>query len=875
MTAVIITSTLDSGELLALANPSFTQTYLSHIDPVYLTTASCQVDAPGGLTLPTAAFKYKNTSANFTTFVGSLFPTLPAVLITGPTSYPINYTDITLWIGTTAGAQDKGIYRLRGFVTSGGSSYMQIGEYGSGDPGMIPEYARTADIADGDYVTLRYEVDLWSDLPRIDSTNPYIFAKDYDNFSQFSPFNMHMPLVVNMGAHRSMFASNDGNAYNVTFFVSAYDIGDQFRNTGSGSDPIKYAWTIPPSWTVTGGDASTNTVTCTIPVGFHIVTCVAYYKVPSDSGDLWANNYMASWGKRLVWVHDRSTYPPRALTSITEDNRDRTGRTISININDAGIADIPHGSIVNVWETPTWGGSDVPTATKSFIGWMTTRGGSAEKGLRQGEAEILGPAGVLGKLGAHSQAIQQLTGTTGPVVNLALNWQEMASYYLTPQGILWYLLLWHVPNMARYFDYNSYLGGANWGVQYFDSTPSGNDPHTLLAFTVNAGSVWSQFAEIAARLLYNLGCDSSGALWLWPDPSLCDTDKRSNIVNRDTLTESQIAHIDYPTRNFSNPYRRLRLEAFTSYGLTADTALITQVPGAAFAQGTADEVIQRLTAYNQDELDRLAGHVFAQKNAAYQDLTITKPGNYDVIEPAHMQFFTVDISAQYVHTNVSIGERCVPVSVSKQRASDGTVEMKITLRQETSGVAGVKLSVPATGTTITPPPPPKKPPTDPPTTPCDPGQFPAAWIIQDGTLESAHTGAASAQELSQNLHTGEGGGGANSWNSAARINIPSGATLHDWGYDAWFHDPGVSSPVVYDQGSSITLYDASNSVITAGSVSARSGYDSWLHVGRGSFSDLTGVDHIVVVGITHGYGGGDGATNPLDIYLSGLFACWS
>lgn len=74
---------------------------------------------------------------------------------------------MTVYVGSTAGAKDRGVYRVR--LAPGGAT-LYIGETSSQDAGELPIAIRSAGFADNDYITVLQRYDIWSILPVINPT---------------------------------------------------------------------------------------------------------------------------------------------------------------------------------------------------------------------------------------------------------------------------------------------------------------------------------------------------------------------------------------------------------------------------------------------------------------------------------------------------------------------------------------------------------------------------------------------------------------------------------------------------------------------------------------------------------------------------------
>lgn len=635
----------------------------------------------------------------------------------------------TVYIGTSAGASDVGIYRVR---LTPSSTILYLGETSAQDVGLVPVSIRTASFANNQYVTVKRRFDLWSILPVI---NPATGAIYEDGALVVGTSNTTPPPLVNVVInHRRNHLATlipDGE----TFALEAIATPTSWATTPGES--YTYNWMIPASgWSDVTGETG-DTLTANVEPGNYLLGLEV---TGDESGTTERFCY--------VHIHDDSTNPPLLISEMPRsDVRDRTGRRMSFNLYSNRLASIPNGACVIYFEMAAWANqwvnsegslaealdssedeidvddgslfaeddillidgeqmqvvsiasdtltvergyngtvaaahadesviyryapaTDVPTATRQFVGWAQRHDKSVSPGLRQATLELISPSFLLGMLNSTS-TIVSVTGTVG-------TWQRIAAALSSASFMAWYMLRWRCANLLRLFNF----------------TPFSVDPvgQRLPSWQIDKGTLLQQI-QVLATDRGNFGCDSEGEFYFLRHPNLMPY-PRSGVVVRDSVDASIYSSASNP-RELQNRVQQVRGETFHWDGAAAlptpGYSDSPKVPG----QGTSQIKLPSQVAVDQTELEQLTGDRYAHANNPYPAVGYKIQRNRDVIEPAHMAFAAVNIPDTLSATGEEYDSNIIPVSVTKVHNQDGTADMDVSGEGETHNLPGDFVPVPA------------------------------------------------------------------------------------------------------------------------------------------------------------------------------------
>lgn len=561
---------------------------------------------------------------------------------------------MTVYVGTTSGGHERGIFRVRKPPTA---TRLYISEMGEGDAGLVPQdIAPYARFENNDYVTILDRYDIWSVLPRIEYPGNAIY-EDFD--LPVGTRNTTPPPIVTMtinGARGHYGRYISGADHSLTCAVSV---------THWTSSSATFAWQYPAAWTGVSG-AATDTLTATAEPGDYTVSCT----VTPNAGE-------PVTVTRHIFICDATNNPPIADFALpSSDVRDRQGRRMTFDLYDDALADIPDGAMVHYWEQCTWAGEAVDTATTSFTGWVLRQSRTSGPDTREAQIEVVSPAHLLGMLQGTSQRIEAKASPA--------TWQEVVPALSSASFMAWYMLTWRAANVLRLFDFT-----------VFSTAASGQ---RLPAWEIDIGTLYDQIVQLATPR-GNFGCASDGSLFFLRHPSLLPLAARASVVERDTIDETVYSGVVVEQR-LRRMCAQVRGEGFAWDGSAAlATPYLSdspQVPG----QGGVPQKLSGQVVDGQLTLNQVTGDYDAHVNNPFPLVQIEILRNRDVYEPAEMAFVEVHVPAALSPGGEAWQKRCIPMSVTKRHNPDGTADILLQLEVETHGLPGVTVPVPVPNTEL-------------------------------------------------------------------------------------------------------------------------------------------------------------------------------
>lgn len=627
---------LSAGDLTKLAGPSGTKAYLSVVNSS--TTATARINQ-SSFTYPLAQLTVNTTSGNWSSVAMGM----------------------CVWIGSTAGAHDRGIYYVR---KAGNATTLYIGEMSYGDPGAITQAVRTAGFTNSDYITVYlYRRDVFSIAPRIIASTGTIYEhyEDTVGTSNTTP-EPTVDITINGGDRHAGFVDTGVS----TRTIALVALPSVWPTSSSISS---HAWTLPAAATVTGGSISSDNVTFTLP------SSSENYEIKYVATD---NNGAVATAYRELWVHDRSgSNAPLPITQLNA-TWNRTGARLTVILNGNVLSSIPLGAMVCVWLEANWNGSDITSAATTFIGWVIRQSEISEPGLHSAELEIVGPAGLMEKLGSYSQFFDTASSPA--------SWQQVVSSLEYIDFLAWWCVRHRAQNLINLFNWTK-LGISNL---------TGRLPQWRIE---PAGNLLGQIQNILVAYRSNFGCNPDGSFMLRQHPNLVTYANRGALTTRATLNEGKIRSLTSERGNRPR-VRKVRGEGFSWDGkATLPTPLLSDAPGDAPGQGAGEETLQGQTVEHQADLNTRTGLYYAMVNNPYENVNISIGKNWaSMIYPAEMAFLATSIASQYRPDAAAFAINTIPQSVSMRIMEGGSVDTDLALEGETAGVDGTTVIVPTQAT---------------------------------------------------------------------------------------------------------------------------------------------------------------------------------
>ena len=382
--------------------------------------------------------------------------------------------DMTVWVGTSAGAHDKGFARVRAAATA---TTLLIGE--------------TSEIAfaDNDYITVKKDYDLWARHIRKYSSGWKVDGDIYSNQ------NSVCAPIANLGPTATVL--------------------DLVQGDGSFSPDASGSW-VPGSTiasyvhVATGASATANLTTAQPTLTY--TTAGQYVR----SCTVTAANGATTTGYRFVFVFD-AAHPPTEIELVDEPagSTDDGGWSFAVRkFSAAEIASVQDRALCVLFTR------DAPTAAigpvedhANILAWGRVVGESIEKSADDNSVafEVQGPHTWLKRVPAFPIGLKDIT--TAPSAWIFVN-------TLTVDNALWHFWRWR-----------------STAYRTLDLYPTG-DTKRLGATEAALGGLWEQITAVAQAILAKPLCDCYGRLYVKVPPNLVPVADRTAIQTMITLTEA-------------------------------------------------------------------------------------------------------------------------------------------------------------------------------------------------------------------------------------------------------------------------------------------------------------------------------------------------
>jgi hypothetical protein len=522
----------------------------------------------------------------------------------------------TVYVGSGAGAYDKGIVRLRGAL-SDTSGTMLIGE--------------TSEIAwaDDDYLTVVNEFALWPRHLRINASG--VIYMDYATV--YSDQHDACDPVPVLGPPAVVWLTK--STVDVTF-----DASDSWV---VGSSITDYAWVASSgSW----DNAASATPTLTLSAaGTHRVQCT-----------LTAANGKGYTGYRTVFVYSHASMPE---TNFRLENCSGDWNTGGWSFKITMFADADTTSVrdraqVILFARDWYGGTETsigPVADRENIiatGWIA--GESITWDPEQGTVsfDVHGPQWWLSQMPGFPSGVEDYDGTP-------TDWVEFED--LTVDKGLWHFLHWRT-TASLCMDYT--LTGDTREIKVFDAP---------------AGSLWQQLYQAAhATILAQPCCDRYGRLFVQIDSQFLAEADRAGIPIVQAITKQDWREQIGIERRTVDRTGQVDLSG-VAYASGSGTAYFSLAPGHVPKLYGGLERPDRLALSSQNQANLLAGLLMGNYNNPYPRITINLASNHRAFDVCPHQYGTLTVAAADTERGIAFtDQKIVPRRVDFiHDADDGTL----------------------------------------------------------------------------------------------------------------------------------------------------------------------------------------------------------
>lgn len=517
-------------------------------------------------------------------------------------------------IGTTPGARDIGVLRMRKNITD--TNLVSVNEVSQGE---VP-------IADGAYITwLRQRKIMQRRIRRVptdDTGTDYTEYLDYD--IPYAGQNQdNTPPVGNITG------GNDARPYKV---VGRLDAGQSYRTVvlyyGNSINfrlqNIDAQWFLDPGCSFSPGYSATDaTVHIRVPLGCVRVKLAVSNEENLGDGFRYINLYTLPENS----ADDENVINRFQVTSDTSSE----GRAMDFTIFDFAMPNgvLPKGTEVVYWEEHVdFDGNPMPDAYReAFLGWTVQDSVPLRLYYPVYKIKVEGPAGILNRIGGFPQTWydprneDEPTASADKFVEIPRNYPDYTIYKI-------------IDTQTNAFELmNIFASDIIVPIE---------------GLTTSEGSVWSQVNGVVQRYFGTALCDTIGSLFLtryYSYFSQADRDGVDLVINIDKshmkdnqpleIVEDQhnkVAQLDIYGSNFDI--------IVASGGDLVDFSHVWRVnaPGITQSDGISYEsyvsVFLKSSQAGLQELKDLAGHHYARLNNKLSDITLPLKGNLDIVEVA-------------------------------------------------------------------------------------------------------------------------------------------------------------------------------------------------------------------------------------------------
>lgn len=509
--------------------------------------------------------------------------------------------EMTLWVGSTAGARDLGVCRIRKAPISG-TFYI----------GLTSEIAWV----DNCHLTV---VDLampWSKPVYVDGG---VVKIDYD--VSYSDQNATFTPVVRMGPHAVAWLT--GATVDVGFSATAFV---------PGSTISAYSWTAPGASGTSGTTTATPTITYNA-AGYYRVYCTVT-----------AANGKTFTGVRHVMIFDANNMPKKIeLTDDPTAGYDEGGWEFGVRMYaDADTDDIVEGTLCILF------GEDHFGAEETGIGAVTNRANIICVGYLDGEsivwdAEIPEVSFTVRGLHSWMDLIESNPFALEHASAAPADWFTVAG--LTVDRALHHLLVWR-SNIAAIAD-----------------VTLTSDTRYAPLIEANDGTIWSQLNQIAwEKIFARGGVDKYGRLFVEIDPQLTPEADRTWATVM-TLTEKDWQERIEAARITRKKISMVSTSGWLTQLGGATSTLYSLAMGHVRARTGGVEIVDKLLAASQSQFNTLAGLYCGWKNLEWE-FDLTMPQNNRIIDLFPRQFLDVSLAAGDTPRSLPYSGNLIPRSIT-------------------------------------------------------------------------------------------------------------------------------------------------------------------------------------------------------------------
>jgi len=625
-------TTPTSGELTLLRNqPHKTKLYLSIFKPQTLFTAQVN-DA--GIAKGDRVITYDNSSGDRFDLTGGM----------------------TIYVGTSAGAKDKGEIWLRDTPTA---TEITVGENSH------------INWEDDDYLTIVNFYQIWPLYPRYEQDGENITVyKVYDRV--YTDQNEYLGSFMVVGSHYAGFIDQSTGTAQV--YWDASESENVMGTTGS-----TYQWYF---------EGGTPTGTTGITPGWVTYDTPGHYRTFLKITEPLGSN--EDFAFRQVSIYDRPGEGPDVpilswgMDSIS-GSREAGGYTTRLWVKE-NVEDVVDGALVIIFADDWYGttqqsigGNSAQRENILFVGYILD--GSIEYDYQTSTAhfEVGSPSEIM-KIGeAFSVSVEDSDDPSSDATNKGGDpWFYLVG--LTTKTALYHYYRWHSTVLSlmdiRYV-------GTEFDIQFFDADRSSlyDAGQTFLKSTIYGASV----------------CDRQGALYFEIDAGAIDN-ARSNLNQSMFIDNMDWMGVPEIAERHTEEVSYLEIGGVYYDGAGSFSALMGAAPGDTPAYRGRNIKLSGFALTSQNQLNTLVGNIWENMNAKYPSIDLGLVGNYRNLDIAPQEVVTMTLQPDDTFRGISWEQKAfTPTAMSWTWDAEKSVLLpKITIKEITDGDAGQTISIPVT-----------------------------------------------------------------------------------------------------------------------------------------------------------------------------------
>lgn len=512
----------------------------------------------------------------------------------------------TVWVGTTPGAKDIGLARVKSISSGNG-----------GVSGTLVVGANPLIWADNLYLTFKHDYRLWAVFPRIATDETFYKDWDVDGGITYSDQNTNLYPVAIAGPNRAGFLSGGSLVLNVP-------IGDSYTMAPGATITSRSVSVYPTAGSSVGAFAGG-----VIPVTY---TAAGQYWVKATVTD---SNGKSQDTYRLHIVHEddpsSSDYPFRDFSSlsISGDWQQQIWEAVFSADDESSLDDIPDEAIAIVWQRAHYGDNQrdvslVEEGSDILVSGYLVKDSRINIDLQKGGAVdflIMTLSGIMQNHFMYSVSISSESTVD--------KWWKFRSDALSTGRALHHLYRWH-----------------STVLHICDFLRLNEDLSTRKATDIERGGLLEMGQLYSNASRRRIVADKTGRLHYAIDICLSEDADRAGYTEVAELTERDVVD---PLVISRNPQRRVSFVFASgfSYSHPDATPIGSTAPSKWPSPFGAKEIhLERLILNDQSESNELAGQVFARENRVLVEVRADMAGNYiGVLDVAYPEWWTLNVAA--------------------------------------------------------------------------------------------------------------------------------------------------------------------------------------------------------------------------------------